>query len=221
MHSLNIKKIVGIFTLGAAVVLSTGALANAQGNGNWGHDQGKQSIKQQQKIAKQQAKAEQDRLRAEQARVRAEQARVRAEQLKQDRYNRTHKVAYSSGNNVYSANGRYRVMRNGAYYNTDGRGAELLRQAVNQGYQQGFTAGQGDRSGRRRNSYSTSSVYQSGNYGYQSSVDGSQYQYYFQQGFQKGYDDGYNSRYRYGTNSGGSVNILTTVLGSILKIQNY
>src|SRR5688572_21155495 len=32
----------------------------------------------------------------------------------------------------------YRVYRNGNYYQTDQRGAELLRQAVNRGYQQGF-----------------------------------------------------------------------------------
>ena len=44
------------------------------------------------------------------------------------------------------AKNRYRVYRNGSYYQTDSRGAELLRQAVNRGYQQGFNAGKGDRS---------------------------------------------------------------------------
>src|ERR1043165_6771407 len=33
---------------------------------------------------------------------------------------------------------RYRVYRNGSYYQTDRRGADLLKQAVNAGYQQGF-----------------------------------------------------------------------------------
>jgi len=168
MYSLNIKKIIGTFTLGAAVVLSTGLLASAQNNDNWGHNQDRRSIKQQQKAARQRAKLEQERLRAE-------QARLRAEQIRQQRYNRNN--GYNQNNNgygnngSYNTNGRYRVMRNGAYYNTDGRGAELLRQAVNQGYQQGYAEGQNDRSGRRRSSYSTSNVYRSGDYGYSSGVD--------------------------------------------------
>jgi len=116
---------------------------------------------------------------------------------------------------------RYRVYRNGSYYQTDNRGAELLRQAVNAGYQQGFRAGQTDRSGRRSNNYNNSSIYRSGNYGYQREVDSRQYQYYFQQGFQKGYQDGYNSRSQYGTNNNGSVNILGTILQGILNIQQF
>lgn len=118
-------------------------------------------------------------------------------------------------------NMRYRVYRNGNYYNTDSRGAELLRQAVNQGYQQGIRAGQADRSNRRNNSYNNSSVYRSGNYGYQSYVDSRQYQYYFQQGFQRGYQDGYNSRNQYGSNNNGGLNILGSILQGILNIQQY
>src|SRR5688500_6083434 len=41
---------------------------------------------------------------------------------------------------------RYRIYQNGNYYNTDERGVQLLRQAVNSGYQQGFRVGQYDRS---------------------------------------------------------------------------
>jgi hypothetical protein len=116
---------------------------------------------------------------------------------------------------------RYRVYRNGSYYQTDNRGAELLRQAVNRGYQQGFRAGQSDRSSRRGANYGMSSIYRSGNYGYQSYVDQSQYRYYFQQGFQRGYQDGYNSRYQYGTNSNGGLNILGSILQGILNIQSF
>jgi flagellar biosynthesis/type III secretory pathway protein FliH len=118
-------------------------------------------------------------------------------------------------------NARYRVYRNGSYYQTDRRGADLLRQAVNAGYQQGFRAGQTDRNGRRSNSYNNNSIYRNGNYGYQSYVDSRQYQYYFQQGFQKGYQDGFNSRYQYGNNNGGSLNILGTILQGILNIQQF
>lgn len=113
---------------------------------------------------------------------------------------------------------RYRVRRGGRYYNTDERGAELLRQAVHEGYRRGYEAGQADRDGRRRSSnWRRNSVYRSGNMGYDSHVDRSQYRYYFQQGFQRGYDDGYSSRNRYGSNNG----ILGTFLNQILNIQTY
>jgi flagellar biosynthesis/type III secretory pathway protein FliH len=118
-------------------------------------------------------------------------------------------------------NDRWRVNRGGRYYNTDSRGAELLRQAVNQGYQQGFREGQRDRSSRRRGSYNNSSIYQRGNYGYQNHVDSAQYRYYFQQGFQRGYQDGYNSRNRYGQNNNGSISILGSILNGILNLQRY
>lgn len=112
----------------------------------------------------------------------------------------------------------YRVYTNGRYYRTDSRGAELLRQAVNRGYQQGFQQGQLDaRYGRRMNYYSNT-VYRSGLYGYQSYVDRSQYQHYFQQGFQRGYEDGFSNQYRYGYRSNNGLNILGTILNGILNI---
>jgi flagellar biosynthesis/type III secretory pathway protein FliH len=116
---------------------------------------------------------------------------------------------------------RYRVYRNGSYYNTDSRGAELLRRAVNAGYQQGYQQGQQDRQYRRSGGYYGSNTYRSGTYGYQSYVDRGQYQYYFQQGFQRGYQDGYNTRTQYGYRQGGSMNILGSILGSILNIRQY
>ena len=160
----------------------------------WGRDvrNQRQAIKQQQKIQKEQLKLEQQRLRLERQRLNTAQAR-----------------------------NRYRVYRNGSWYNTDNRGAELLRQAVNEGYRQGFTAGRNDRNRRVGLNWGNSTIYRSGTYGYQSYVDRSQYQYYFQQGFQRGYQDGYNSRYQYGTNNNGVVNILGTILGSILNVQQY
>jgi flagellar biosynthesis/type III secretory pathway protein FliH len=115
----------------------------------------------------------------------------------------------------------YRVYRGGSYYQTDYRGAELLRRAVNSGYQQGYQQGQRDRQYRRSGGYYGSNVYRSGSYGYQSYVDRNQYQYYFQQGFQRGYEDGYNSQMRYGSRSGNAVNIIGSILGSILNIREY
>jgi flagellar biosynthesis/type III secretory pathway protein FliH len=125
--------------------------------------------------------------------------------------------------------GRYRIYRNGSYYNTDNRGADMLRQAINEGYRQGFAAGRSDYSGRRRSSWSNNNMYRTGTYGYSSGVDRNQYQYYFQQGFQRGYQDGSNSRYQdgyngdyqYGYSNGGTLNVLATILNQILNIQNY
>lgn len=119
-------------------------------------------------------------------------------------------------------NNRYRVYRNGSYYSTDSRGAELLRQAVNQGYQQGYYAGRNDRVNRRGSTYyQNSNVYRSGTYGYQSYVDTGQYRYYFQQGFERGYQDGYYTRNQYGYSSNGTLNILGNILSGILNIQSY
>ncbi len=165
--------------------------AEAQGWGRIAKNQ-KQAVKRQEKLEKERFKLEQERLRLERQRLQTLQAR-----------------------------NRYRVNRNGSWYNTDHRGAELLRQAVNQGYRQGFAAGRADRNRRVGMNWGGSSIYRSGTYGYQSYVDRSMYQHYFQQGFQRGYQDGYNSRYQYGTNNGGTLNILGSILGSILNIQQY
>jgi len=138
-----------------------------------------------------------------------QQALQRAQQT-QNRYN----------NNGYGSRaGMYRVYRNGSYYETNQRGADLLRQAVNSGYQQGYRQGQMDRTYGRGGSYYGNSIYNSGTYGYQSYVDRSQYQYYFQQGFQRGYEDGYSSRVRYGYRNGSSYNILGNILNGILQLS--
>lgn len=124
---------------------------------------------------------------------------------------------YGRVNNV-NRNRNYRVYRQGRYYETNQRGAELLQRAVNLGYQQGYREGQNDRRYNNRYDYRDENVYRNGSYGYQSYVAQDQYQYYFQQGFQRGYEDGYNSQTRYGYRSGNSFNILGTVLNSILNL---
>ena len=132
-------------------------------------------------------------------------------------YQRSRRTGYY--NNNRNMNTRYyRVYRNGSYYQTDYRGAELLRQAVNSGYQQGFQQGQMDARYGRTGSYYGNNVYRSGVYGYQSYVDRSQYQYYFQQGFQRGYEDGYNNQYRYGYRTNNGLNILGNILNGILNL---
>lgn len=201
MRSINFKKLVGVSALVLVALLGMSGTADAQRRND--QRQERRIDRQQDRIQKQRAKLQQQRLKLER------------ERLQNQRNNRN---VYANSNRY---NNRYRVYRNGAYYNTDNRGAELLRQAVNSGYQQGYRAGQQDRNSRRNSSWNNSNVYRTGTYGYQSYVDRSQYQYYFQQGFQKGYQDGHNSRYQYGSNNGGTLNILGTILNQVLNLQQY
>ena len=102
---------------------------------------------------------------------------------------------------------------------TNQYGADLLRQAVNDGYQQGYRAGSADHQDRWKANYQSSQAYRDADYGYTGNyVDETDYSYYFRQGFRRGYEDGYNSRLQYGSNSNGSVSILSTVLTSILGL---
>jgi hypothetical protein len=127
---------------------------------------------------------------------------------------------YRGNDQNYQRNDQnYRVYRNGSYYETDNRGAELLRQAVQSGYNQGYTQGRQDRSRGRSMNYYGNDLYSNGTYGYQSYVARDQYQYYFQQGFERGYQDGYNSTSRYGSRSGNTFNILGSVLNTILNLR--
>nr|AUN37299.1 hypothetical protein [uncultured bacterium] len=153
--------------------------------------QDKQNIRRQIKVEQHSAKIQQERLKRE--RLLAEQAR----------------------NNNYSD--RYRVNNGGRWYNVDNRQADMLKQAVNEGYRQGYMAGQRDRNSRRRMSWTGSSVYRSGTYGYNSYVDRGLYQHYFQQGFERGYQDGFNSQRRFGSGSGG--NVIASILSGILQLQ--
>jgi hypothetical protein len=116
----------------------------------------------------------------------------------------------------------YRYYRSGRYYQVNQYAASQLRQAVNDGYEQGFYAGQADREdGWRNGSYRDSYAYQDASYGYNGYyVNQDEYQYYFRQGFQRGYEDGFNSRYQYGNYSNGKYAILATVLSQVLNLQN-
>jgi hypothetical protein len=108
----------------------------------------------------------------------------------------------------------YRYNRSGIYYETNQYGANLLRQAINYGYAEGFQAGQADRSDGWRSSY------QDANYGYVGYyVDQDSYNYYFREGFRRGYDDGYRGRYRYGSYDNGTYRILDGILGGILILR--
>jgi hypothetical protein len=113
----------------------------------------------------------------------------------------------------------YRYTFGGVAHQTNQYGADVLRQAVNNGYQQGLRAGAADRQDHWASNYSNSIAYRDANYGYEGNyVDQTDYNYYFRQGFQRGYTDGYNQRTQYGTSANGTSSILGNVLSSILGL---
>jgi len=127
---------------------------------------------------------------------------------------------YGSDPYFYTA-ASYRYSRGGSYYETNEYGANALRQAINYGYAEGYSAGQADREDRWASDYRSSYAYQDANYGYDGYyVSESDYGYYFREGFNRGYQDGYNSRMQYGQYSNGSRGILGTILVQILDLRS-
>jgi hypothetical protein len=114
----------------------------------------------------------------------------------------------------------YRYSRGGSYYETNRYGAEMLQRAINDGYEEGFHAGQADRQDGYRYSPEEAYGYQDASYGYDAYyVDLNEYQYYFREGFRRGYEDGYYSRSQYGRYSNGSYSIIGSILEQILGLQ--
>jgi hypothetical protein len=221
---LSLKKIAAASALGVFALLGTSTIATAQRRDDDRND--RRNSKQEQKIARQQAKIEAQRARLMQQRQ-AEWIRRNRQLIITRQNNRMGYYTLQTNANV--PDGRYRVNRDGRWYTTDQRGADLLRQAVNEGYRQGFNAGRSDYQSNRRSSWSNATQYRTGTYGYQNGVDRGQYQYYFRQGFQRGYQDGSNSQYQngytgdyqYGTYDNGTPSILGTILNQLLNIQSY
>ncbi|MEO7660405.1 MAG: hypothetical protein ABIV48_12400 [Pyrinomonadaceae bacterium] len=252
MKLINLKKLASVSALAMVAILGMTDIANAQGRGR--DKQNKNSQKQERKHDKQHDKFE----KKHEKQHAKDNRNVRDDRDFNDHDHNGNQRIVRSGNDrsrgqgYYNGNAnantnrnqekRYRVYRNGSTYNTDQRGADLLRQAVNEGYRQGFQAGRRDLDSNRRGVYSNSDMYRSGNYGYQNAVSQSQYQYYFRQGFQRGYQDGANTRYRntndngqyndgfgqdynqqyqYGSSNNGILSILAPILGQILNLRAY
>jgi hypothetical protein len=88
----------------------------------------------------------------------------------------------------------------------------MLQRAINDGYGEGFQAGQADRQDGWAFNAEDAYGYQDASYGYDSyDVDLNEYQYYFREGFRRGYEDGYYSRSQYGQYSNGGYSILGAV----------
>jgi len=176
----------------------------------------RQNLDQQQRVGQQHAAELQQRNRMAQYRFQqqySERLRQQEMSLRNDHHDYDRDPYFYTGWN-------YRYKRGGRYYETNQYGANLLREAVNYGYEQGFLAGQADRQDRWRSNYQGSFAYQDANYGYGGYyVDRNEYNYYFRQGFRRGYEDGYHSRYRYGRYSSGKYTILGAIVGSILDME--
>ena len=139
-----------------------------------------------------------------------QQVRVQA----QGRYN-------YNGDPYFSTPVSLRYQRGGRYYETNQYGADQLRLAVNNGYDQGVRAGQADRQDRWASNYGASYAYQDANYGYSGFyIERADYNNYFREGFRRGYADGYNGRYQSGTYVNGHGSVLGAVLATIINFTS-
>jgi flagellar biosynthesis GTPase FlhF len=175
----------------------------------------KQRLDEQVRVAQQQAAQLQDQRRVAQARAQQQYAAELREQQQRLATQRDY-----SHDPYVNAPQTYRYVIDGNTRQTNQYGADVLRRAVNTGYQQGFNAGEADREDHRRSSYRSSFGYRDANFGYGGNyVDQSDYNYYFREGFRRGYADGFNSRSQYGTSSTGGQTILSSLLDTILGLQ--
>src|SRR3546814_11008594 len=98
-------------------------------------------------------------------------AKYRYQQQYHDRLRRqqvswsTRSYNYYNDPYYYTPN-RYRYSYQGNWQRTNRYGADLIRQAINYGYQEGLYAGRADRQANWRNDYRDSYAYQNANYGY-------------------------------------------------------
>jgi len=121
----------------------------------------------------------------------------------------------------YSAPMTFRYTVGSTDRETNRYGADIMRQAVNNGYQQGFKAGRADRRDHWSSNYQQSYGYQDANFGYSGNyLQQSDYNYYFREGFRRGYEDGFARHAQYGTVVNGSPSILGTILAGILGLHN-
>lgn len=144
-------------------------------------------------------------------------------QRQREMQRRWHSHRYDYWNDpYYYTPASYRYLRGGRYYEVNRYAADLLRQAVHLGYEQGYRAGEADRFDGWRDDYRNNLAYLDAYYGYHGRyVSPGEYRYYFREGFRRGYEDGYRRRYRYGRYHDGSYLILAPVLHAILDLQRY
>lgn len=186
---------------------------------------------------RQQARHQQRRQQQRQAERQREHAQQRyyKQRLAQQRYNdqylrnlraqqaRLNALRYDYRSNPYRhLPATYRYSYGGNWHSTNRHGADMLRQAVSRGYQEGLRAGRADRHDRWSRGYRDSRVWIDASYGYDNYyVRRADYQHYFRQGFDRGYQDGYHGRQRYGryNDRDNTAIIFSAVLAAILGLQ--
>jgi hypothetical protein len=120
----------------------------------------------------------------------------------------------------FDAPPRYRYYRAGRYYHANQYVANVLRDAVDNGYEEGYLAGRADMEDGWRYGYKDCYAYEDATFGYTGYyVDLNEYRYYFREGFQRGYDDGYYNVYHYGRYEDGKRKILADILSRILYLM--
>jgi hypothetical protein len=176
----------------------------------------RQHLDQQQRVLQQQTAQLQQQKRVAQVRFQQDYlARLRQQQV----FLNDHHPDYDHDPFFFSVS-TFRYNRGGRFYETNRFGADLLRQAVNYGYQEGFNSGAADRQDHWGFSYEASYAYQDANYGYNGYyVERDDYNYYFREGFRRGYDDGYYSRSQYGQNVNGAYVMLEINLSKVLGFE--
>ena len=116
----------------------------------------------------------------------------------------------------------YSYYRDNNNYYVNDYGADLLRRAIDNGYEEGYRSGQADRQDGWQYDPENCDAFSDATYGYDGYyVDVNEYQYYFREGFRRGYEDGYYGRYQYGRYSNGKYAILGNVLNVILSLTQY
>jgi len=177
----------------------------------------RQHLDDQQRVAQHQSSQLQQQNRR--AQVTYQQQYVAGLQQQQVRLQGQSHYNYAADPYFYTAS-TVRYSRGGQYYETNQYGADVLRLAVNTGYDQGIRAGQADRQDRWASNYQNSWAYQDANYGYGGFyVDRADYNNYFREGFRRGYADGYNGRYVSGTYVNGRGTMLGTSMATILHFE--
>jgi flagellar biosynthesis GTPase FlhF len=175
----------------------------------------RENIARQQDIAKRNAELLQEQKRLAHYRYQQsyyERLRQQQAQLPDERYDYDNDPYYYTAPN-------YRYRRDGSYRETNQYGADILRQALNNGYKEGLQAGRADKQDRWRFDYKRAFAYEDGNYGHDGRyVRQDDYNHYFREGFRRGYEDGYYNRRKYG-GTAGSDSLKDNVLRSILNLE--
>ena len=116
----------------------------------------------------------------------------------------------------------YGYERGGRTYSVNDYGADLLRRAVDTGYEEGFRAGDADRADGWQYDPDNCDAFMDATVGYDGYyVDVAEYQNYFREGFRRGYEDGFYGRNQYGSYADGKYAILGNVLNVILNLIRY